>query len=95
MEKKFKKISEICTVVALILNFTFCVSATHVYNTNEDFDANGKEIIEVCDLVEAEYESKDDSFVLELQRILLEIEDLPGSASEPITSGGIYLPIVP
>lgn len=95
MKKIYIKYFVILAVVALLLTFSTGVLATNEYNINADFDSQGKEIVDICDLVAAEKQSKADSFVLQLQRILLEVEDLPAGSSRPTSNTGIYLPIVP
>ena len=95
MKKLIKKMSAILIVTALIIGITTVAYATNGYNLNADTDANGNEVIDICDLVEAEYQSKSDSFVEKLGRIILEVEELPASKNSSTFRDGIYLPEVP
>ncbi len=95
MKKLIEKMSAIFIVIALIIGITTVVYAANGYNLNNDTDANGNEVIDICDLVAAEKQDKSDSFVQKLGRIILEIEELPNESNGPKKSGGIYLPLVP
>ena len=95
MKYLVSKTVAIILVIVFMLGVSIIVSATNEYNVNTDYDLYGNEVIDICDLVCAEKQDKSDSFVLKLQCIILEVEGLPISDSEPTIRGGIYLPEVP
>ena len=97
-----KKLVTILIAAILVLIISVSVNATSIYNVNGDTDNNGKEIIDIRDLVRAKKLSADNSgaydadFFIKLRRILLGIDKLPieENTSGSIGDEAIYLPVV-
>lgn len=96
MNASLKRLVSVLMIVVLLFSITLSVSAMSIYNVNGDIDVDGKDIVDIRDLVHAKklvaqnLGAYDSAFLVKLVRILLKIDELP--EQNGYGGGAIYLP---